>query len=176
MTTIARRHEIVKVPDYSPTVPYPDEDTPVLLLIVLAERHLVEALQAHLVAAGFDDHRVVHHNVMAHVTYEGIRLTDLAEKAGITKQAMSELVIDLEQLGYLTRTPDPHDRRAKLIGFTDKGRAAVREAMRAFAEMESAIGEQSLRSLRRNLLKILATSSAPVAERRSVASSSSRRA
>ena len=138
-------------------MPYPDEDTPVLLLITLAEHHLAEALQAHLVAAGFDDHRVVHHNVMAHVTFEGIRLTDLAEKAGITKQAMSELVNDLEQLGYLRRTADPHDRRAKLIGFTDKGRAAVVEARRALAEMESALGERSLRSLRRSLLTILAT-------------------
>lgn len=138
-------------------MPYPDEDTPVLLLITLVERHLAEGLQAHLVAAGFDDHRVVHHNVMAHVTFEGIRLTELAEKAGITKQAMSELVIDLEQLGYLMRTADPHDRRAKLISFTAKGHAAVREAMRAFAEMESTLGERSLRSLRRSLLTILAT-------------------
>ena len=136
---------------------YPDEDTPVLLLITLAERHMANHLQAHLVAAGFDDHRVVHHNVMAHVTFEGIRLTELAEKAGMTKQAMSELVIDLEQLGYLTRAPDPHDRRAKLIGFTDKGRAAVQAAMHAFVEMESALGERSLRSLRRSLLTILAT-------------------
>lgn len=136
---------------------YPDEDTPILLLLTLAERHLAEALQTHLVAAGFDDHRVVHHNVMAHVTFEGVRLTQLAEKAGITKQAMSELVIDLEQLGYLERTPDPHDRRAKLIGFTEKGRAAVDEAMRAFADIESALGERSLRSLRRSLLTILDT-------------------
>jgi DNA-binding MarR family transcriptional regulator len=146
-------------------VPYPDEDMPVLLLITLAERHLAEALQAHLVAAGFDDHRVVHHNVMAHVTYEGIRLTELAEKAGITKQAMSELVIDLERLGYLTRTADPHDRRAKLITFTDKGRSAVREAMRAFAEMESVLGERPLRALRRSLLTILATTFTGAAHR-----------
>lgn len=138
-------------------MPYPDENTPVLLLLTLAERHLAEALQAHLVAAGFDDHRLVHHNVMAHVTFEGIRLTDLAEKAGITKQAMSELVIDLERLGYLTRTADPHDRRAKLICFTDKGRGAVREAMSSFAQMESVLGERSLRSLRRSLLAILGT-------------------
>lgn len=157
MTTFAPCQELVKGPDYPRLVAYPDEDTPVLLLLALAERHLAEGLQAHLVAAGFDDHRLVHHNVMAHVTFEGIRLTELAERAGITKQAMSELVLDLEQLGYLVRTADPHDGRAKLIGFTDKGRAAVREAMRAFAEMESALGERSLRSLRRNLLTILDT-------------------
>jgi DNA-binding MarR family transcriptional regulator len=138
-------------------VTYPDEDTPVLLLVVLAERHLAEALQAHLVAAGFHDHRVVHHNVMAHVTHDGIRLTELAEKAGVTKQAMSELVIDLERLGYLERTPDPHDGRAKLIAFTDKGRAAVDAAMRAFEQMDGALGERSVRSLRRGLLAILDT-------------------
>jgi DNA-binding MarR family transcriptional regulator len=157
MTTLACVPQLVKLPDYSLSVAYPDDETPVLLLVTLAERHLAQALQAHLVAAGFDDHRVVHHNVMAHVTYEGIRLTELADKAGITKQAMSELVVDLEQLGYLVRTADPHDRRAKLIRFTDKGRAAVREAMLAFVEIESALGERSLRSLRRGLLTILAT-------------------
>lgn len=138
-------------------MPYPDDQTPVLLLVTLAERHLAQALQAHLVAAGFTDHRVVHHNVMAHVTFEGIRLTELAERAGITKQAMSELVIDLEKLGYLVRTPDPDDRRAKLIGFTEKGRAAVGEAMNAFEAMEAALGARSLRALRRSLLTILAT-------------------
>lgn len=138
-------------------VAYPDEHTPVLLLVVLAERHLAEALQAHLVAAGFEDHRLVHHNVMAHVTYEGIRLTELADKAGITKQAMSELVIDLERLGYLQRAADPKDGRAKLIGFTDKGRAAVEAAMRAFADMDAALGDRSVRSLRRGLLTILDT-------------------
>lgn len=136
---------------------YPDEQTPLLLLIVLAERHLAEALQARLVAAGFDDHRLVHHNVMAHVTYQGIRLTDLANKAGMTKQAMSELVIDLERLGYLQRTADPQDGRAKLIGLTDKGRAAVEAAMRAFAEMDAVLGDRSVRALRRGLLNILET-------------------
>lgn len=146
---------------------YPNEDTPILLLLVLAERHLAEALQAQLVDAGFNDHRVVHHNVMAHVTFDGIRLTELADKAAITKQAMSELVIDLERLGYLQRTPDPHDGRAKLIGFTDKGRAAVREAMGAFEAMDAALGDRSLLALRRGLLAILATSFSPTSPSRS---------
>lgn len=137
---------------------YPEESTPILLLIVLAERHLVRALQWRLLAAGFEDHRSVHHNVMAHVTYEGIRLTELADKAGITKQAMSELVIDLERLGYLERTADPQDARAKLIRFTDKGRGAVEAAMRAFEEIEAALGDHSVRALRRGLLAVLNSS------------------
>jgi len=139
-------------------VSYPDDRTPVLLLVVLAERHLAEALQARLVAAGFEDHRLVHHNVMAHVTHEGIRLTELADKAGITKQAMSELVTDLERLGYLQRRADPNDGRAKLIRFTDKGRAAVEAAMGAFEDMDTALGARSLLALRRELLAVLETS------------------
>jgi DNA-binding MarR family transcriptional regulator len=142
-------------------VAHPDEATPVLLLLVLAERHFADALQEHLVAAGFDDHRAVHHRVMAHVTHEGIRLTDLAERAGVTKQAMSELVADLEALGYLQRSADPRDGRAKLIGFTDKGRAAVTAAMRAFERMEGALDVRSLRGLRRGLLAALETDLAP---------------
>ena len=144
---------------------YPDEGTPLLLLLVLASRHLTDALQAHLVDAGFNDHRVVHHNVMAHVTYEGIRLTELAEVAGITKQAMSELVIDLETLGYLQRSPDPLDRRAKLISFTDKGRAAVQAAMRAFEHIDAVLnvrlGSTTLRAVRGALLTTLATPLSP---------------
>jgi len=142
-------------------VTYPDEGTPLLLLLVVAQRHLVDALQARLVAAGFDDHRAVHHNVMAHVTHEGVRLTDLANRAGITKQAMSELVRDLEGHGYLQRTPDPADGRAKLIGFTAKGRAAVDAAMRAFEEIDEALGDRSVRALRRELLAVVGTSLDP---------------
>ncbi len=115
---------------------------PLLLLLVAAERHFAEALQEHLVAAGFHDHRLVHHNVMAHVAYTGIRLTELAAKAGVTKQAMSELVLDLERLGYLKRSPDPADARAKLITFTDKGRSAVDAAMQAFERMEAQLSER----------------------------------
>lgn len=134
---------------------YPNAETPLLLLLGLAERHLTEALQQHLVAAGFTDHRVVHHRVMAHVTHEGIRLTELADRAGMTKQAMSELVVELERLGYLHRSPDPSDGRAKLIGFTDKGRAAVKAAMRAFQHMDAVIGVESLTLQRHHLLSTL---------------------
>lgn len=149
---------------------YPDERTHLLLLLVLAERHMVNALQEHLVAAGFVDHRAVHHNVMAHVTYDGVRLTDLAERAGITKQAMSELVRDLVKLGYLQTRPDPDDGRAKLITFTARGREAVDAATSAFGSIDRAlakeIGSQALEALRHSLLGVIETPLAPREVRR----------
>lgn len=116
-------------------------------------------------AAGFVDHRLVHHNVMAHITRDGIRLTELAERAGMTKQAMSELVLDLEVLGYLRREPDPTDGRAKLIRFTKKGLAAVSAATLALRKMDTALDDRlpkgSLRALRRGLRVALDTRLGP---------------
>jgi DNA-binding MarR family transcriptional regulator len=54
----------------------------------------------------------------------GTRLTILAERAQITAQSMSELVDALERGGYVERLPDPSDRRAKLIRYTERGWAA----------------------------------------------------
>lgn len=144
---------------------YPDQDTPLLLLLVLASRRLVDGLQAQLVAAGFEDHRAVHHNVMAHVTFEGVRLTELAEKAGVTKQAMSELVIDLERRGYIERVADPRDGRAKLIRIADRGAQAVDAAMTAFDRLEGAIadriGSADLGEVKRGLLGVIDTPLSP---------------
>ncbi len=118
-------------------------------------------------AEGFHDHRVVHHTVMAHVTHDGIRTTELAQRAGVTKQAMSELVRDLVALGYLRTKPDPHDGRAKLITFSERGQRAVDVAMSSFDTMEEVlakrIGPGALRSLRRSLVRLLDTSLAPPA-------------
>ncbi|QRP48800.1 MarR family winged helix-turn-helix transcriptional regulator [Amycolatopsis sp. FDAARGOS 1241] len=69
--------------------------------------------------------RAARATVFIHLEPGGIRLTRLAEKALMTSQAMGELVDDLERLGYLRREPDPADRRAKLIRFTNRGSEAL---------------------------------------------------
>src|SRR5690348_7282782 len=50
---------------------------------------------------------------------EGTRISVLAERAGMTKQSMGQLVAELESLGYVTRVPDTSDRRATLVQFTE---------------------------------------------------------
>ena len=66
----------------------------------------------------------------------GSRLTDLAERAQITKQSMGNLVDYLEQRGYVERRPDPTDRRAALICLTGRGWDQIRAALSIIATIE----------------------------------------
>jgi DNA-binding MarR family transcriptional regulator len=84
----------------------------------------------------FADIRFPHLQVWGNVGINGIRLTDLAAKAQLSLAACSELVDELQHLGYLERRPDPTDGRAKLIFPTRKGRGALDAAGQAVAELE----------------------------------------
>ena len=73
----------------------------------------------------FSDIRMTHGCVFGNIDPEGTRLTDLAERAFMTKQSVGEVVSDLEQRGYVERVPDPSDGRAKIIRLTDRGQEAM---------------------------------------------------
>jgi DNA-binding MarR family transcriptional regulator len=110
---------------------------------------------------GFDDIREGHGCVFGFIDVEnGSRLTDLAEQSGLTKQAVGETVMHLEELGYLERVPDPKDRRAKIIKLTPRGLDAVRTGRRLFAEIErewaEQLGEDLLKGLREAVERIAA--------------------
>ena len=85
---------------------------------------------------GFDDMRPAHAQVFQNLKEEGVRLTQLAQTAGITPQSMGALVDDLERLGYVERVLDPQDRRAALIRPTERGKAEVRAARKVIAALE----------------------------------------
>lgn len=103
--------------------------------------------------------RPAHSAVFFHMEHDGIRLSRLAEKAQMTPQAMGELVDDIEELGYLRRVPDPSDRRAKLIVFTERGDAALRTGYEAIDQVESRLkemlGEEGLADLNATLKRII---------------------
>jgi DNA-binding MarR family transcriptional regulator len=87
-----------------------------------------------------------HLHITRHLALQGARLTDLAQRAGMTKQAMGTLVNQCEAWGMLRREADTIDGRARRIVFTEIGRAwlaAYRDAVhQAQAEMRSAVGEE----------------------------------
>ena|SRR5215211_834155 len=92
---------------------------------------------------GFNDVREGHGCVFGFIDLEhGSRLTDLAEGAGLTKQAVGEAVAELERLGYLERVPDPEDGRAKIIKLTPRGLEACLTGRRIFAQIEREWAEE----------------------------------
>ena len=93
-------------------------------------------LSAPAAEHGYADMRQPHLHIFGNVGIDGIRLTDLAARAQLSLATTSELVSQLQQLGYLERRPDPHDQRAKLIFPTRRGRQALDDAGDRVAEIE----------------------------------------
>jgi DNA-binding MarR family transcriptional regulator len=135
------------------------------LLDLAVDAMLVDFRQL-LEEAGITDVRPTHGCVFRFVHGDGMRLTELASLAGLTKQSVGEIVDDLSNLGYLERYPDPTDKRAKLIRLTEKGLEAQRVGFSLFEQMEKdwaeAFGAERIAALR-TLLEEIALAKAPAA-------------
>lgn len=123
-------------PDGTRTPPAEGEHTLVTLFLTAAQEMIEELVDA-IAAEGYDDIRAAHSRVFENLRPEGRTLAQLAERATITHQSMSELVAGLEADGYVERRPDPSDRRAKLIFLTPRGKAVMRVAMREIERIET---------------------------------------
>jgi DNA-binding MarR family transcriptional regulator len=92
----------------------------------------------------------------------GTRITDLANRAGMTRQMMGRLVRELETLGYLATAADPDDLRAVVVTMTERGNAIRAEAADVIAELEAdysiLLKDPDLATLKGALLTIIATS------------------
>lgn len=95
--------------------------------------------------------RGAHVRLFPFLDFDGTRLTDLAAKAGITKQSAQLLIDEMVDGGYLKRQPDPEDGRAKLIVLTPKGLRGVADGIRILAsieaEMREAVGSRKMAAL-----------------------------
>jgi DNA-binding MarR family transcriptional regulator len=83
---------------------------------------LRDEMHAGVVAAGYNDLNAAHVGLWRYPGLEGLRPSQLADRVGITKQSVNDLLRHLEQHGYLERLPDSADRRARVIRLTPKGR------------------------------------------------------
>lgn len=102
-------------------------------------------------AAGFHELRPAYLPVFLYLSDTGDRVVDLAERAGMSKQAMGYLVASLEEYGYVERVPDPTDRRAQLVRRTTKGHVAqgvVNETvLETQAQWSEQLGDQEMEHL-----------------------------
>lgn len=109
---------------------------PVGQLLVRLLREFRRELIEPAPEGGYPDLRPPHLHIFGNLDVTGIRLTALADRAQLSLAAASELVNELQDLGYLERKPDATDRRAKLIVPTPRGRQALRDARDRVAEIE----------------------------------------
>jgi DNA-binding MarR family transcriptional regulator len=86
---------------------------------------------------GHNDLRPKHGAVVANLDPSGMRPSELAARAGMTRAAMGELIDELEDLGYVSREPDPNDRRAKLVVPTKATLSRQKVARAIVVEIES---------------------------------------
>jgi DNA-binding MarR family transcriptional regulator len=134
---------------------------PIAALLNEVKVAAVRKLFVRLREEGFEHVREGHGCVFGFIDIEhGSRLTELAERAGLTKQAVGEAATELERLGYAERIPDPTDRRAKIIKLTPSGIEACLTGRRIFAEIErewaEELGEELIGGLREAVERIAA--------------------
>ncbi len=128
---------------------------------------ILDELYARLKGLGFAEIRPAHGCVFGHIDDEGDRLTELAERSGLTKQSVGEAVGDLERLGFVERVPDPADGRAKIIRLTPHGADALAAAAAIFADIEerfaAEVGRERFDEFRETLARLNGLAAAPAA-------------
>jgi len=109
-------------------------------------------------AAGFKELRVPHMAVLQFPGPDGVRPTALAERAGVSKQAMNQLLRSLEGYGYIERSDAPDEGRARAVHFTERGRAAyakVHDILRDIErEWSTELGPTDFAQLKELLLRV----------------------
>lgn len=128
-------------------------------LLTVAQRAVAGEFQHRLGEAGYGDVKPSATNLFEHIGPGGSTVAVMAGRAGVSPQAMVQIVDLLERRGYVERVPSPADRRAKLVRKTAKGRTMGTAAAAILgdieADMERTLGHEHLEALRA-MLEMLA--------------------
>ena len=115
-------------------------------------------VSAQLAKRGHDGLTGAQAGVIAQIEPLGTRASVVAERMGISKQAVSQFIDELERIGYVERVPDPLDARAKLVRCTRKGVRYHRDVKAAREAIEKEvlphIGPRGLEELRSQLQRV----------------------
>ena len=146
----------------SPSSPPSGRVAPNEILIGALLRVPAQAIHRRIInelnTAGFMELRVPHMAVLQFPGPDGVRPGLLAERAGMSKQAMNQLLRSLEGLGYLARSDAPDEGRARIVRLTKRGRAAyakIHEILRDIErEWSAALGPKHFTQLKELLLRV----------------------
>jgi DNA-binding MarR family transcriptional regulator len=119
-----------------------------------ASRSWTESFVMRLQTAGYPGITFALANVLGHLSRDkAIRQTQIADRAGLTKQAIGQFLEELEKLNLIERVPDPADGRARLVQYTDNGRQFLNIADQIKSEIEdeyeAKLGSQKLKDLKK---------------------------
>ena len=137
-----------------PQHPWRHENTGRLLLTSVTNWQdvLVRGLQMK----GFRAFRASHMNVLRHIDLGGTRITEIADRSRMSKQAVGQLIAICETQKLVKTVSDATDRRAKIVTFTERGRAVIdaeREVMeRMDAYLQALLGTKGFGDLRHSLM------------------------
>jgi DNA-binding MarR family transcriptional regulator len=126
-------------------------------LMFVSYRAMDERVRQAMRDAGYDV-TVAQARLAQRIAEDGTRLTELADRAGVTKQTASLLVAALEREGLVERVPDPEDGRARLIRLSARGREAAQRAMEVVIGVEGEwtahLGPELTERLREALVRL----------------------
>src|SRR5437899_3070327 len=128
------------------------QDDDIAPAIGAASRNMIAAMMVRVTGCGFEGMTPAFASLIPLLDGTGARPTALAQRAGITKQAISQLVQELEKRGYVEQIPDPTDTRAKIIRLTARG-VALRAACFEVRKELQAIGVATLGAARLSRLR-----------------------
>ena len=128
-------------------------------LLQLALRDFQTRCDEKLHARGYTQLSATHLTILSYIDPAGTRIVTLAERAGMTKQSMGDLIRELEAQGYVERSPDPGDKRAVIIKMVQTNTTFLTDAYNIIAEIQSEYaatlgnsGAEQLRTLLKELL------------------------
>jgi len=117
-----------------------DADLP--LAALFAGWAMADEVQRRIAADGLDDLRMADGIVFQHLVPGPLPIGELASRLGVSQQATSKSVADLERRGYVRREADPADGRARHAALTERGEAAIAAGRRHRAAVEGELAER----------------------------------
>ncbi len=141
-----------------PTSPVPPGEMLIGALLRVPSQAIHRRIIAELNAAGFEELKLPHMAVLQFPGPDGARPIELAERAGMSKQAMNQLLRSLEGVGYIDRSDSPRQGRARIVRLTDRGHAAyakIHEILRTIEEeWRAELGSKAFAQLKELLLRV----------------------
>lgn len=124
---------------------------PIVVLLPRFSQYISERLMELTIDRGHSQLKLSYIRVLALIGPDGGRIRQIAELQNVSKQAISQIASELEDMGYIHRDPDPANARQVVLRFTRAGRQLIEDSVKCIGELEleigSCIGQKNLTSL-----------------------------